>query len=276
LYAHDGKRPDPIAYTPYGHRTSENGLLSLLGFNGERRDSLTGHYHLGNGYRQFNPVLMRFNSPDSWSPFEEGGLNAYAYCEGDPRNRVDPTGHGPISKIPGIISKGLMEVSKKVKVSRPLAASDELSKGARSSSQVMDKRSLRKSKQNELSRKYHANNKKTFDVIRANEASQGPQDQYNVSDELRDLNLSTEAYEIAKKAYGFKRFPDPNQRHDWTAPQGNKLLDVAHFDIAISHYINSTRGTGNVRSNPMIHRLNIRRAQYIKNFTRIDLMAIRR
>ncbi|MCY1433952.1 hypothetical protein D9M71_499940 [compost metagenome] len=36
---------------------------------------------------------MRFNSPDSWSPFGKGGVNAYAYCEGDPRNRVDPTGH---------------------------------------------------------------------------------------------------------------------------------------------------------------------------------------
>jgi RHS repeat-associated protein len=68
-------------------------LLSLLGFNGERPDPVTGHYHLGNGYRQFNPVLMRFNSPDSWSPFGEGGLNAYAYCAGDPINRVDPTGH---------------------------------------------------------------------------------------------------------------------------------------------------------------------------------------
>ncbi|RMR48355.1 YD repeat protein [Pseudomonas amygdali pv. mori] len=50
---------------------------------------------LGNGYRAFNPVLMRFNSPDSLSPFGEGGLNAYAYCEEDPVNRVDPGGHLP-------------------------------------------------------------------------------------------------------------------------------------------------------------------------------------
>ncbi|MFV0933416.1 RHS repeat-associated core domain-containing protein [Pseudomonas jessenii] len=93
INALDENRPQPIAYTPYGHRPAENGLLSLLGFNGERPDQLTGHYHLGNGYRQFNPVLMRFNSPDSWSPFGEGGVNAYTYCGGDPRNRTDPTGH---------------------------------------------------------------------------------------------------------------------------------------------------------------------------------------
>ncbi|HEF4759740.1 TPA: RHS repeat-associated core domain-containing protein [Pseudomonas putida] len=85
--------PHPLAYTPYGHRPIRNGLLSLLGFNGELRDPLTGHYHLGNGYRPFSPVLMCFISPDSWSPFGKGGLNAYAYCSGDPINRNDPTGH---------------------------------------------------------------------------------------------------------------------------------------------------------------------------------------
>ena len=93
LNALDADRPHPLAYTPYGHRPPENGLLSLLGFTGERPDPVTGHYHLGNGYRQFNPVLMRFNSPDSWSPFGKGGVNAYAYCGGDPVNRVDPNGH---------------------------------------------------------------------------------------------------------------------------------------------------------------------------------------
>jgi hypothetical protein len=40
--------------------------------------------------------LMRFHSPDSWSPFGEGGVNAYAYCEGDPIGNVDSTGHASI------------------------------------------------------------------------------------------------------------------------------------------------------------------------------------
>ena len=93
LAALDTTRPHPLAYSPYGHRPTENGLLSLLGFNGEQPDPITGCYHLGNGYRQFNPVLMRFNNPDSWSPFGKGGLNAYAYVGGDPVGRSDPTGH---------------------------------------------------------------------------------------------------------------------------------------------------------------------------------------
>lgn len=71
----------------------EASLVSVLGFNGERPDPVTGWYLLGNGYRASNPVLMRFNSPDSLSPFDGSGLNPYAYCLADPVNYVDPTGH---------------------------------------------------------------------------------------------------------------------------------------------------------------------------------------
>lgn len=70
-------------------------LKTLLGFNGELSEPGTGHYLLGSGYRAFSPVLMIFMQPDSWSPFGAGGLNAYAYCEGDPVNAADPTGHMP-------------------------------------------------------------------------------------------------------------------------------------------------------------------------------------
>ena len=99
----------PIVYSPYGHRLVENGLLSLLGYNGERPDPVTGHYLLGNGYRAFNPVLMRFNSPDSFSPFDRGGLNPYAYCLGDPINLRDPQGHIPIAPTFKTLASGYIE-----------------------------------------------------------------------------------------------------------------------------------------------------------------------
>jgi RHS repeat-associated protein len=89
-------RREHMAYSAYGHRPAESGLSSLLGFNGECLDGITGHYLLGQGKRAFNPVLMRFNSPDELSPFGEGGINSYAYCEGDPINRYDPTGNNPL------------------------------------------------------------------------------------------------------------------------------------------------------------------------------------
>lgn len=67
--------------------------LNPLGFNGQRKDPVTGGYHLGNGYRMYNPRIMRFNSADSMSPFGKGGINNYAYALGDPVNRSDPSGH---------------------------------------------------------------------------------------------------------------------------------------------------------------------------------------
>lgn len=66
---------------------------SVLGFNGECLDLVSGMTLLGNGYRAYNPVLQRFNAPDTLSPFEAGGLNPYAYCAGDPVNHADPSGH---------------------------------------------------------------------------------------------------------------------------------------------------------------------------------------
>lgn len=86
----------PIAYTPYGHHPVGSWLLSLLGFNGERPDSVTGCYLLGNGHRALNPKLMRFNSVDNLSPFGVGGINPYAYCSCDPINQDDRTGRSPL------------------------------------------------------------------------------------------------------------------------------------------------------------------------------------
>ena len=88
-----GTQHQDLAFTPYGHHPAEGGLFSLLRFSGEQLDPLTGLYLSGNGYRAYSPTLMRFLSPDNMSPFGKGGLNPYAYCGGDPINRVDPTGH---------------------------------------------------------------------------------------------------------------------------------------------------------------------------------------
>ncbi|MGF6208780.1 RHS repeat-associated core domain-containing protein [Pseudomonas frederiksbergensis] len=79
-----------ISYTAHG--SDDGAAQSRAGFAGELRDLATGLYHLGS-YRPYDPGLMLFLAPDSASPFGEGGLNRYAYCGGDPVNRVDPDGH---------------------------------------------------------------------------------------------------------------------------------------------------------------------------------------
>ena len=87
------------SYTPYGESKIDGSNSSLpiikrsnSRFNGQRLDPLTNLYHLGNGRRAYSPELMIFCSPDPLSPFGQGGLNCYSYCNGDPINNYDPSG----------------------------------------------------------------------------------------------------------------------------------------------------------------------------------------
>ncbi|WP_434555304.1 RHS repeat-associated core domain-containing protein [Pseudomonas putida] len=82
-----------LTYSAYGYSTGVSSAQILLGFNAEPIDTSTGYYPLGNGYRLYSPVIMRFVAPDSWSPFGKGGVNTYGYCAGDPINNLDPDGH---------------------------------------------------------------------------------------------------------------------------------------------------------------------------------------
>lgn len=108
-------------YDPLDRLARTTSVRTLPGFNGELPDPLTGHYLLGHGYRAYNPVLMRFNSPDNLSPFAEGGVNAYAYCRGDPVNRRDPDGHADTEQVLSFvwIALGLAGAGWGVKVAMP-------------------------------------------------------------------------------------------------------------------------------------------------------------
>lgn len=79
-------------------------VMKMLDYNGERADPVSGVFHLGMGYRQYHPLLMRFQSPDSLSPFGRGGINTYAFCTGDPINHADPSGHLSWLSYTGIVA----------------------------------------------------------------------------------------------------------------------------------------------------------------------------
>nr|WP_238149242.1 RHS repeat-associated core domain-containing protein [Arsenophonus endosymbiont of Aleurodicus floccissimus] len=79
------------SYSPWGDGAGQGTVGPR--FNGEHWDEASGSYLLGNGYRAYSSRLVRFTAPDSWSPFGAGGINAYAYCDGDPINFSDPSGH---------------------------------------------------------------------------------------------------------------------------------------------------------------------------------------
>lgn len=123
-----GDRQD-LAYTPYGYSFGGEGAL---GYNGEQREAQDGRYLLGKGYRAFNPTLMRFHSPDSWSPFGEGGLNGYAYVSGNPVGYTDPTGHMPFGKA--IVTAAESALQKLANNTAKLVAEEAAEAAARASS----------------------------------------------------------------------------------------------------------------------------------------------
>lgn len=87
----DANEVEEYINLPYGENIPVG--LNTIGFNCEFIDTALESYHLGNGYRSYRPSIRRFEQPDDDSPFGVGGINCYAYCEGDPVNRTDPSGH---------------------------------------------------------------------------------------------------------------------------------------------------------------------------------------
>ena len=82
-------------YAPYGGAVGA--APPERGFNGRQRDGATGLYDYG--ARWYDPATGRFLQPDSFvpDPLRPATLNRYAYAEGGPVDRTDPSGHASIS-----------------------------------------------------------------------------------------------------------------------------------------------------------------------------------
>jgi RHS repeat-associated protein len=81
-----------------------------FGYTAQFLDGIVAGYPLGEGYRWYSPSAMRFTTADRWSPFGRGGINPYAYCEADPLNRRDPSGHMWMPEIDAMYSREDLEV----------------------------------------------------------------------------------------------------------------------------------------------------------------------
>ncbi len=100
IYDANGEKQVEYAYDAWGNCTtiyqanSELAYLNPIRYRGYYYDVETGLYYLNARY--YSPEWRRFISPDAAEyidPETPNGLNLYAYCNNDPVNLVDPSGH---------------------------------------------------------------------------------------------------------------------------------------------------------------------------------------
>jgi len=93
-------------YTPFGETISVTGTLTqTLRFPGQRNDSETGLFQ--NWHRDYDPTLGRYVQSDPIGL--SGGINTYAYVDGNPLGFVDPQGlfESPLGGLIGPWNKPL-------------------------------------------------------------------------------------------------------------------------------------------------------------------------
>ena len=106
IYDASGSRKVEYAYDAYGNCSIVYGSSHDLArrnpirYRGYYYDRETNLYYLNARY--YNPEWRRFISPDDTAyiaPDTPNGLNLYCYCNNDPVNYVDPSGHVPVDTI---------------------------------------------------------------------------------------------------------------------------------------------------------------------------------
>jgi RHS repeat-associated protein len=103
LTDHTGEQVETTEYGPFGEMTGVSGSSpNNLKYTGRLYDEITGHYYYR--ARHYDPETGRFISEDPLG--FEAGINFYAYCQSNPVNFNDPSGHDVVTIGPKISVSG--------------------------------------------------------------------------------------------------------------------------------------------------------------------------
>ena len=126
IYDTTGTKVGGYAYDAWGNCTitlNTNGIATKnpIRYRGYYYDQDTGLYYLNARY--YSPTWRRFISPDDTNyldPEIESGLNLYCYCNNDPVNYADPSGHW-IETVFDMFSLGVSVVDVVINPADPFA-----------------------------------------------------------------------------------------------------------------------------------------------------------
>jgi RHS repeat-associated protein len=105
-----GASPATYAYSAFGSTRKSTGTLSNeVRFSGERTDTESGLEFLR--ARTYDPSVGTFLQRDSWgiTATNSQSIDAYAYTENDPTDRVDPSGHSARVYDEGPVHHGILQ-----------------------------------------------------------------------------------------------------------------------------------------------------------------------
>ena len=128
LYSSTGAQVASYTYDPWGKLLSvtdtsgtDIGTINPLRYRGYYYDTETGFYFLQSRY--YDPTVGRFINADGQLSGVGGdmqGYNLFAYCQNDPVNMSDPTGHWPkwIKTVADWVSKNIIQPLKNIGISK--------------------------------------------------------------------------------------------------------------------------------------------------------------